>query len=134
MTLFQRFKRYLFGVLLGLILVFFFFGDRAEVLTAWMPNERVMKRLRETKLEIPDSVKCRLNCFQLDSAKVAELIDDGGNVRFAKSETRSEPLLYRVDFEQHSTPVRISFACNDSVSAVVELLGLEGLQPCPCPN
>ncbi len=133
MNLFQRFKRYLFGVLLGLILVFFFFGDRVEVLTAWMPNERVMKRLRETKLEIPDSVKCRLNCFQLDSAKVAELISDDGNVRFAKSETRKEPILYRVDFEQHTTPVRVTFACDDSASAVVDVLPLEGLQPCDCP-
>lgn len=134
MTLFQRFKRYLFGVLLGLILVFFFFGDRSEVLTAWMPNERVMKRLRETKLEIPDSVKCRMNCFQLDSLSVRELIEEGGNVRFAKSETRVEPVLYRVDFEQNTPPVRVSFACNDSVSAVVELLALNGLQSCTCPN
>lgn len=133
MNLFQRFKRYLFGVLLGLILVFFFFGDRSELLTAWMPNERVMKRLRETRLEIPDSVKCRLNCFELDSAKVAELISDDGNVRFAKSETREEPILYRVDFEQHTSPVRVTFACDDSVSAVVDVLPLEGLQPCDCP-
>lgn len=114
--------------------MFFFFGDRSEVLTAWMPNERVMKRLRETKLEIPDSVKCRLNCFQLDSAKVAALIADDGNVRFAKSETREEPILYRVDFEQHTTPVRLTFACDDSTSTVVGTMGLEGLVKCQCPH
>jgi hypothetical protein len=133
MNLFQRFKRYLFGVLLGLILVFFFFGDRADLLTAWMPNERVMKRLRETRLEIPDSVKCRLNCFQLDSATVATLISGDGNVRFAKSETRQVPILYRVDFEKHTSPVRLTFACDDSTSAVVGVLPLEGLQACDCP-
>lgn len=119
--------------MLGLILVFFFFGDRSELLTAWMPNERVMKRLRETRLEIPDSVKCRLNCFQLDSARVAELISDDGNVRFAKSETRIEPKLYRVDFEQHQPPVRVTFSCNDSTSTPVAVLSLEGLADCDCP-
>lgn len=133
MNLFQRFKRYLFGVGLGLIFVYFYFGDRAEVLTAWMPNERVMKRLRETVLVIPDSVRCQLNCYQLDSTAVATLINDDGNVRFAESETRIDPKIYRVDFEQHPIPVRISFSCDDSTSSVIDALPLEGLLPCDCP-
>lgn len=131
MNFFQRFKRYLFGVLLGLILVFFFFGDRAELLTAWMPNERVMKRLRETKLIIPDSVNCRLNCFQLDSASVRSLFEEG-NVRFGRSETQSEPKVYRVDFEQHSPPLRMTFVCDDSTSALSGIISLKGVMPCEC--
>jgi len=132
MNFFQRFKRFMVGVLLGSILVFFFFSDRSELITAWMPNERVMKRLRETTLLIPDSVRCRLNCHQLDSTKVSGLLTDG-DVSFANSFTRQEPKLYKVDFEQHEIPVRLTFACTDSTSAVVEVLSLEGLRPCDCP-
>ena len=131
MTFFQRLKRFLFGLLLGSILVFWFFGDRSEVLTAWMPNERVMKRLRETHLVLPDSMQCRLQCFQLDSLAVRELMVRG-NVRFGKSETRRDPLLYTVDFSQHEPPLRITFACDDSTSALVGVLSLKGVMPCDC--
>lgn len=133
MNFFQRFKRFLIGVLLGSILVFFFFSDRSELLTDWMPNERVMKRLRETKLIIPDTVQCRLRCHQLDSAAVDGLISDDGDVNFANSFTRQEPKLYKVDFEQHTIPVRLTFECTDSTSAVVEVLSLEGIRSCDCP-
>lgn len=132
MTLFQRFKRYLFGVLLGLILVYFFFGDRGEVLTAWMPNERVMKRLRETKLILPDSMQCRLDCFQLDSTAVNTLLEDG-DVLFAESDTQSEPKVYRVQFEQRTPPLELTFSCTDSTSAVVGLSALGAGSDCPCP-
>ena len=132
MTLFQRFKRYLFGVLLGLILVYFFFGDRGEVLTAWMPNERVLKRLRETKLILPDSVQCQLKCFQLDTTAVSTLLDEG-DVLFAESDTQSEPKVYRVQFEQRTPPLELTFSCTDSTSTVVDLSAMGAGSDCPCP-
>lgn len=132
MNFFQRLKRYLLGVALGIVLVLFFFNDRIDLFTSWMPNERVLERLRQTDLVIPDSVECRLNCHQLDSAAISGLLSEG-DVNFAKSFTNQEPKLYKVAFEQHEIPVRLTFACTDSTSAVVEVLSLEGLQTCNCP-
>jgi hypothetical protein len=131
MTLFQRFKRFLFGVGLGIILVFFFFGNRSEAITGWMPNERVMKRLRETKLQLPDSVKCRLQCAKLDSTSVRNLFEDG-NVRFRRSETKQEPKIYRVDFEQHNPPVQLTFSCDDSTSTIIGVEGVGVALSCNC--
>jgi len=123
MNLFQRFKRFLFGVLIGIGLVFFFFSNRSETLKSWTPNERVMKRLRETKLILPDSLQCRLQCVQLDSLAITALLEDG-NVRFRRSETKREPKIYRVDFEEHNPPIQLSFSCDDSTSTVI---GVEGI-------
>lgn len=123
MTLFQRFKRYLLGVGLGIILVFFFFGNRGDSIKGWLPNERVMKRLRETHLQLPDSLKCRLQCANLDSASVKNLFEEG-NVRFRRSETKQEPKIYRVDFEQHTPPVQLTFSCDDSTSTIIRIEGL----------
>jgi hypothetical protein len=131
MNLFQRFKRFLFGVLIGIGLVFLFFGNRSETLKSWTPNERVMKRLRETKLILPDSLQCRLQCVKLDSLAFTRLLKDG-NVRFRRSETKQEPKIYRVDFEQHNPPVQMSFSCDDSTSTVIGLVGLGARLQCPC--
>ncbi len=131
MNFLQRLKRFMIGFGIGLILVYFFFSDRLDLLTSWLPNERVMERLRQTELLLPDSMLCRLNCHHLDSARVADLLIDG-DVSFSTSLTRQEPKLYKVDFMQHEIPVRLSFLCTDSTSAVVDVLSLKKLQPCNC--
>lgn len=131
MTLFQRFKRYLLGFGLGIILVLFFFGNRGDSIKGWLPNERVMKRLRETQLQLPDSLKCRLKCANLDSTSVKNLFEDG-NVRFRRSETKQEPKIYRVDFEQHSSPVQLTFSCDDSTSTLIGIVGVNVALRCNC--
>lgn len=131
MTLFQRFKRFLLGLGLGVILVFFFFGNRSESIKGWLPNERVMKRLRETKLQLADSVQCRLKCFNLDSMSVKNLFEEG-NVRFRRSETKQEPKIYRVDFEQHNPPVQLTFSCDDSTSTVIDVMAVGAKVHCLC--
>lgn len=131
MNLFQRFKRFLLGVLIGLGLVFFFFGNRSETLKGWMPNERVLKRLRETHLVIPDSLRCKVECAKLDSSSLKDLFKEG-NVRFRRSDTHKEPKIYCVDFDENTPAFQMYFSCDDSVSTLIEITSISSTLSCPC--
>ncbi len=115
MTFARRLRTYLIGFFLGCVVVVFMFNDRLSVLTAWMPNNRVLLRLQLTEVQYTDDALCQLKCFDLDTADVT-VARKTGNVRFNLSETRVEPKIYVVDTRLHDHVVRMSFIASDTTS------------------
>lgn len=129
MNLSQRFTRYLIGVMIGLGLVFVFFGQRS--CTDWMPNDRVLFRLSETEMIITKKARCELNCQGMDTEDLLHLLRTG-NVDFSESETRSTPIIYRVDaVHADKGEYRMSFEARDSTSTLIEVK-LDGAGECGC--
>jgi len=120
MGLKRRFKLFGFGIILGLLVSFFFFQGRLNVFTDWMPGNRVKFRLRSTYVgnspEVDALIKANnwpdtlANCFMWE-----------GDVKFNESKTRSEPKIYVVDWKLNGQLLKAQFAAGDS-TAVMETL------------
>jgi len=126
MNLRQRLFRYLTGVLIGLLFVFFFFGNRS--CTDWMPNKRVLKRLSETELIVSRKARCQMDCMQLNDEDIRFIISNG-NVDFKASDTESIPLRYILDVQRdENKSYRMEFIAADSTSTLdeVSLKGFSG--------
>lgn len=122
MKFWRKLLYYLLGVGLGLIMVYFFFGDR-DIGCSYFPNDRVLSDLRKKDVVIGESVDWLNDAETTDSA----LIDDillMGDVDFEKSITRNADScnIYWIDYADE---VRGSFSSTwvncDSVVYLVEL-------------
>lgn len=120
MTFFRRLRLYLFGALLGILLVIFFFGDRLRLLTSWLPNNQVLLRLQMTETLYEPHALCKLECLDLDTADVSSLQKEG-DVLFDESDTHSDPIIYIVDSRIHDKLVRMTFVARDSTSTLREV-------------
>ena len=67
MSFFNRLTSYIFGVFIGSALVFVFFGDRISC--SYLPNERVLKDMRDKKLNLNISIK--------DTSFIYDALDKG---------------------------------------------------------
>ena len=126
----QRFSRYFIGVLLGLILVFAFFGKRS--CNDWMPNKRVLLRLSQTDLIITQKARCKMDCYGLVDEDLFHLLKTG-NVNFRESNPRGYPLIYVVVAERESDNLEyaMNFEARDSSSTLINVF-LEETQTCDC--
>lgn len=127
----RRLRSFLIGVGLGCILVVFFFHDRLNLLTDWLPNERVLVRLQMTEAAYTPEAMCRLECLGLDTADVS-LLKREGNVRFKLSDTRTEPKRYRVDHRFGDHLVRMTFDADEIASTLTEVDRPNAPVACPC--
>ena len=128
----RRLKLYLIGVLMGCVLVVFFFNDRLSVLTSWLTNNRVLLRLEMTTNEISASADCMMKCAQLDTTHLEELYRDG-DVNFELSQTRQDPKIYVVDIRLKDRLSRFEFAAADSTARLQNVIFPNGDLSCDCP-
>jgi len=127
----RRLRSFLIGVGLGCILVAFFFYDRLNLLTDWLPNERVLVRLQMTEAAYTPESLCRLECLGLDTADVSVLKREG-NVRFKFSDTQTEPKRYRVDHRFGDHLVRMTFDADEIASTLTEVDRPNAPVECAC--
>lgn len=110
--------RYLIGIMIGLVLVFVFFGKRS--CTDWMPNQRVLESLASQDMVISAKGRCEMNCLQLSDADLVHLVKTG-NVNFSESATRTIPKVYRIEAVRPSDKLKYSmnFEMKDSSSMLI---------------
>lgn len=128
----RRLRLYIFGVLIGSVLVFFFFEGRLKSLTNWMPNNRVLYRLQESPSTISDKALCQLNCFDLDTSAV-RIIKTTGDVDFTNSQTKSEPMVYLIEETINSDLIQMEFEVRDSSNTLTNVRMPEIAGRCECP-
>lgn len=95
MNFFQRLKRYLFGVLLGIALSIFFFQDRTSLLTSWLPANRVKTMIIEIPWQQDSTLTCLLDCMETTEGAIKTAVD-GGEVLFDESQVKVIPKKYVV--------------------------------------
>lgn len=97
MTFWRRFRLYLVGVGLGLLLVFIFFGQRDW--TSWTPEGRVLTAIDSSAQSFSERAICQLNCLNIDSTMVFS-IQKEASVDFSESSPRKKPCpVYRLRSE-----------------------------------
>lgn len=97
MTFWRRFRLYLLGVGLGLLLVFIFFGQRDW--TSWTPEGRVLTTIDSSAQSFSERAICQMECLELDSTDLIN-IQDLASVDFSESSPQKKPCpVYRLRSE-----------------------------------
>lgn len=111
----KRFRAYLIGVLIGCVVVFFYYGERLTILTSWLPTERVKT---DILLYIQESevTTCATKCADWDYAKILSAIDEA-EVNFSESETTPPNRVYLLETEEY----QMKFAVQDSTAQLVSI-------------
>jgi hypothetical protein len=88
----RRIQLYLFGFILGSVLVYFgLIRNRPDdSLTSWLPQNRIILQLDTNKLVLATKAECYMNCQGLKPEELKMLIHHG-EVNFSKSEVHAKP-------------------------------------------
>lgn len=112
----NRLKYYLIGFGLGLVFMFFIFGNRA---CSWLPENRVKNMIAEKDILIGDSVQYLMNCEKVTNDDIYRLLNDEGDVNFEKSKTSGSPKIYVLEGKKDKKDLSITYALHDSTSEVL---------------
>jgi hypothetical protein len=126
MNLFSRILTYVFGVLLGSLMVYFMlFRNRERNLAGWLPKERIMAQIKENPITMTPQAICALNCLGLSESALKEKIS-AGTINFSRSEVRNEPCpVYFIEIRDIFLNVEV---CEKSS----QLLNLNSDKSCDC--
>lgn len=89
MDLLKRFILYGFGLVIGVIFVFFIW-DKKQIQFDYLPNARVMKRLRLEKHTFSKDATLNMLKIGIDTTDVNTVLQNG-SVNFDKSSPRKKP-------------------------------------------
>ena len=112
----NRLKYYLLGFGIGLVFMFFIFGNRA---CAWLPENRVKNMLAEKEIYVGDSVRYLMDCQGVDNNDVYRLLNDDGDVDFTRSKTGGYPKKYLFQGYKNDKDITITYALFDTISEVI---------------
>lgn len=95
MTFWKRLRTYFVGVGIGLIVVYFFFGDRD--LNNWTPQSRVLNGIDSAEVKISERAACQLKCLSIETEDLKE-VKAAAKVNFSESNTQKKPCpVYRLE-------------------------------------
>lgn len=104
-------KYYLIGVGLGILMVLAIFKDRS--FTSWTPKNKINAAIINTPIDNSDWLDCYLDCLDLDTNSLKELIIKG-SVDYSRSEVENQKdrtYMFEFDNEKLST-VRFNISGN----------------------
>ena len=125
----KRFILFGFGFILGIIIIVLRYGDKSDTLFDWVPEGRVLKRLRLTEIVISDSMQCVLDCNEFKTEYWDFLLNEG-QVNFSRARSKPYP-IYSVLLISDSIPdFKLTFLAKDSTSVLIEVSG--PINECDC--
>jgi hypothetical protein len=113
----RRIRVYLFGFIIGIILVIFLYGDKYDIIVGWMPEKRVLKRLKLTEKVISDSMQCVLDCNNFNENDW-KLLYANGDVNFAEARKKPYP-IYSVNITTDNDIYNLKFLAKDTLSVLI---------------
>ena len=126
----RRIRLFVFGVVLGSIIMYFFvFKDRNIYKS---PGEVIHGKLQEHRLEYSKHATCRMACRNISESEVKEILQYG-EVNYSKSQVHDKPCAsYALEGKSSDgQQLRIVFAACDSVTKVITAIDL-GLEKDTC--
>jgi hypothetical protein len=124
MTFSQRFTRYLLGVGIGLIVVYFMFPKYDWL--GWLPQKQVMQSIREAEFYLSGSAQCKMECLGIGNEQI-QLARNEGRVEFSESDVKRTPKLYHLEYGNLDFKVELT----DSTATLIDILSAE--KTCSCP-
>ena len=127
----RRLKLYGFGLGLGLVLSYAFFGDRYPT---WLPGSIIMEELNRGAITYSERSKCMMECGNITTEAIDDLLA-GGDVNFGDSDVHREPCpSYVIEGETKAgRELRLVFAKCDSVAELTSAENVDAAGACNCP-
>ncbi len=123
----RRIFLYLFGVGLGIIVSFLFFGDR-DVDFSYLPNARTLKHLRAQEFRISEQAICQLDCIGGSQLFFENIFNEGDlEVDFSSSDVEGLCKTYFIEVDE----VKFSKFHIDDCDSLSLLTHVE-VQNCDC--
>lgn len=124
----RRFGIFLFGILLGVMIIRFAFPGRfAEYTQYFSLDYRVIYHLQQDTIYISNEAQCLMECYDIDQKEVLGVLD-GGEVNFELSDKDAKPCkLYLVEKDELSASFEL---CEDKVKLTNFSLAVE--DTCSC--
>ncbi|MBI4945115.1 MAG: DUF4258 domain-containing protein [Bacteroidetes bacterium] len=132
MTTPKRIQLYLYGFLIGCVMVYFVL-IRGRNRGYWLPENRVKEQLMKGNLVFTEHAQCRMKCRAISEEEVRDILKNG-NVNFSESHPHDSPCpSYAFDGTTSAKEnVRIVFAsCDTLTTKVVTAIDL-GLKQDTC--
>ena len=129
----RRLKLFLFGVLVGLIFVYFsLIRGRDRDLLGWLPKERVLQKLKENEMVFSERSLCLLDCNDISREEVSQILLTG-EVNFGKSRAKETPCpVYALEGTVNNRELVILFASCDTITNLVSAIDLSKTLVCEC--
>ena len=130
MSFWRRFRLYMLGVGLGLIIVWIMFGQGER--QSWTPEGRVLLYIDSSAQTYSERAICQLSCLQIDSSSLAE-IQSFATVDFSESNTRKKPCpVYLLNSTIENKNYQLTWkVCENDEEGELLAIRLEGNR-CPC--
>ncbi len=119
----RRIRLFVFGVLLGSIIMYFFVFKNRNVYKS--PSEVIHGKLQSQHLEYSKHALCRMKCRNISESEVKEILLNG-EVNYSKSQVHDKPCpSYALEGKtSDGQTVRIVFAECDAVTKVITAIDL----------
>lgn len=108
----SRLKFYVFGILIGVLISYMFFGNRG---CAWLPGTRVKAAIMDFPWVTTPQLDCQLRALNLNPSNLKTFIENS-SINFNKSQTEVNPRIYNLSCDQKEILFAVSFT--DSTSTI----------------
>ena len=120
-SLVKRFFYFGIGLTLGIIFVFFVW-DKKEITFDYLPNARVLKKIRLTTRLFSEDALQSMSIMKLDSTDIASILEDG-KVNFSKSSPRTEPCkTYVIEGSPKEKNITLIIKKCDTIATIEKIL------------
>ena len=130
MTFGYRIKLYLFGFLIGLLILAFILKGKSCA----GPSDLKLQELTFQNLQVSEKAACKLNCLNLKESEIKTLLNKDFKVNFEKSEPRANPFgKYFLERKKTgSTDFSFVIEDRDTLSVLMEVNLPKNLSTCDC--
>ena len=127
----KRIRLYLFGLILGLVIVYFFVLKDSNIYKT--PQEIIFERLKHYELEESEITRCKFSCIQSNKNELLKMLP-GFEVVYGESDVRKEPYpVYKIYTHQEESPIKYFRAeMRDSTFLLIDLGLAAHSDTCAC--
>ena len=120
MKLIHRIGYYSIGLIIGIIVLFFFLGGK-KTSCDYGPNARVLKNIRIKQKSYSDKALFFLNNDKIDSSGFLEIFKNG-NVNFSESDVKNDTCsTYMIEGQLQQKPIIVKVENCDSIVEIKEI-------------
>ena len=130
MSMTKRVWLFVFGAVLGSIIMYFFVLKDRNIYVG--PESIILTKIKEAKLQVSDHAKCRLECQGISGQDIKDLVDHG-DVDFGASDVHGKPCKsYIINNEKkEGKAVQATFQFCDTVIILHDVMARENAA-CNC--
>jgi hypothetical protein len=123
MQLWRKFLYYFIGMGLGVLMVYFIFGDR-DIQCSYFPNDRVLSDLRKKDLTLSVDVQHKIDRSELDTSGLSYALDYA-KVNFSASTIiENDCNVYQLELEREDNSKIFAIENCDSSATLLRVVEL----------